>query len=57
MEKYIMTFEDGQHYIADKYTEMDLECVQDGTLTIIRCSDGKELSPSNQWSELPKWDN
>ena len=55
MEKYIITFEDGQHYIADTYTDDDLAGLESGVLTIIRLSDGKELHPDLSWSELPKW--
>jgi len=57
MEKYIFTFEDGEHFIGDKYTETDLEAVQEGMLSIIRCSDGKNLIDVNTWVELPKWEN
>lgn len=57
MEKYIMTFEDGQHFIADKYTDNDLEWVSNGVLSIIRCSDGMQLTESGEFQELPNWED
>lgn len=57
MEKYIITFEDGAHYIATKITANDEDAVCDGILSIIRCSDGKELLPTGEWQDLPKWNN
>ena len=56
-EKYIITFEDGQHYIADKLTQVDYSGLSDGILTIIRLSDGKEMNENQEWSELPTWQN
>ena len=56
MIKYIMTFEDGEHYVAEEITDNDLNAMQDGILTIIRCSDQKELQPDLTWLELTKWD-
>lgn len=58
MENYIFTFEDGEHYVSNKYTETDVDCVQDGTLTIIRSSDCRQLDVNGEtWAELPKWEN
>lgn len=57
MEKYIFTFEDGAHYLGNKITETDVEQVNDGVLTIIRCSDGKYLHDNDTWVELPEWTN
>ena len=54
MDKYIITFEDGSHYIADKITNEDLESLNDGIITIIRLSDGKQYW-DEEWSDLPKW--
>lgn len=56
-EKYIITWEDGKHYIADEITEIEREAVTDGTITVIRCSDMKQLSRSGEWNELKKWKN
>lgn len=56
MEKYIITFEDGVHYVTDSYTESDFDALCDGILTIIRTSDCKELTPDNTWSDLPLWE-
>lgn len=50
-----MTFEDGQHYVADKVTTEDKEAVCNGILSVIRCSDQKELQSTGEWIELPKW--
>jgi len=55
METYIITFEDGKHYIAKEITEADENALADRFLTIIRCSDAKELSPTGEWQDLPKW--
>lgn len=66
MDKYIFTFEDGNHYISDTYTQGDIQSLMDGLLTIIRLSDGKTLVPTDEsdpifencmWAELPKWNN
>jgi len=55
METYIITFEDGAHYVATKITEDDENAVFDGTLSIIRCGDAMELLPTGEWSKLPTW--
>ncbi len=55
MNKYIMTWEDGQHFVADNVTEGDQINVTDGLLTVIRCIDQKELQPSGEWADLPEW--
>lgn len=55
-ELYIITDEDGKHYVADNFTEADAEAVEDGLMTIIRCSDGKQLAEGGSWEELPKAD-
>ena len=39
MDNYIITFEDGAHYMATKITADDETALQEGTITIIRCSD------------------
>ena len=57
MEKYIVTFEDGQHYLADKYTKNDLDGIANGIVTFIRCSDGKELTKDGEFEDLEKWIN
>jgi hypothetical protein len=54
METYIMTF-DGSRYTATKITAYDENAVCDGILSIIRCSDQKELLPTGEWQELPRW--
>jgi hypothetical protein len=55
METYIMTFEDGMHYMATKITADDENAVCDGILSIIRCSDAMELLPTGEWQKLPTW--
>lgn len=52
-----MTFEDGQHYVAEKFTESDLNAIDNGILTVIRCSDAKELYGDGTFRDLPKWEN
>lgn len=54
-EKYIITWEDGTHYISDEITDLEKEAVTDGTITVIRYSDLKQLNRSGEWLELRKW--
>ncbi len=56
MEKYIFTFEDGNHYVSTEITEAEKDCVGNGILTIIRCSDAKQLNIDGNWEDLPKWE-
>ena len=56
MEKYIINFEDGQNYLADNYTEADVDAMNDGLLSIIRVSDCKVLMENDVWVDLPKWE-
>ena len=56
MEKYIINFEDGKSYIADNYTESDVDAMNDGYLSIVRASDCKMLTYDNKWVDLPKWE-
>lgn len=53
---YIITDEDGKQYVADNFTEADAEAVEDGLMTIVRCSDAKQLAEGGSWVELPKVD-
>ena len=55
MEKYIITFEDGTHYVATEITEEDEADVRAGILTIVRCSDAKELNRNGEWCDLLNW--
>ena len=55
MEKYIITFEDGLHYQSTEIDESTIEALRDGILSIIRCSDGKELNQDEEWVDLPIW--
>lgn len=57
MEKYIITFEHGVHFVTNEITEGDIQGMLDGLLSIIRCSDAKELSQDNEWNDLTKWEN
>ncbi len=56
MEKYIITFEDGQHFLATEITKSDKDALKNGILTIIRLSDGKELGTNDNWGDLLKWE-
>jgi hypothetical protein len=56
-EKYIITFENGSHSLALKITADDINGLNDGLLTIIRCSDAKELNLDGDWVDLEKWNN
>jgi hypothetical protein len=55
METYIITFEDGMHYVTTKITAEDENALCDGILSIIRCSDAMELLPTGEWQKLPTW--
>jgi len=53
--KYIITFEDGTHYISSSYNQNDIKALNDGIITIVRQSDLKELTLDNEWMDLEKW--
>lgn len=55
MEKYIITFEDGLHYVATEITEADINAVNDGLLSIIRCSDCTEMNEEGEFVPLNEW--
>jgi hypothetical protein len=55
METYIITYENGKHFKSDKITVDDMDAVYEGVITVIRCSDQKELLPTGEWEDLPKW--
>jgi formylmethanofuran dehydrogenase subunit E len=55
MEKYIMIFEFGEPHVAFEITAVDEQSVEDGYLTIIRCSDCAELLPDGTWTNIPNW--
>lgn len=55
MENYIMIFEDGEPRKATKVTEEDINAVYDGTLTIVRCSDLKQLNLDGEWEDIGNW--
>ena len=53
MEIYVITFEDGLHYVA---TEADINAFNNGLLSIIRCSDCTEMNDAGKFVPLKKWD-
>lgn len=53
--KYLITPEDGQHYLAKDYTSAELDALRQGILTIIRLEDGNELNLDGKWEQLPEW--
>ena len=55
MEKYIITFEDGLHYVATEITEAERSALSDGLLTIIRCSDCTEMTETGEFVPLREW--
>lgn len=57
MENFIMIFEDGTPYVATKIKDTDIEAINDGILTVIRCSDAKELGLDGNFTNLPAWEN
>lgn len=52
-----MIFEDGTPYVATKIKDTDIEAINDGILTVIRCSDAKELGLDGNFTNLPAWEN
>lgn len=52
-EQYILTFDDLSQYLVYEYGEKELKALNDGLLTIIRLSDGKELGEDLVWRNLP----
>ena len=55
--KYILTTEEGNHYLVDTLTELDYQQCEDGNCSIIRVSDLKQYTNSNIWVDLVKLDN
>lgn len=55
MENYIITVEDGEHYLAHDLTDGDISANNDGLITIIRTSDLKMLIEKD-WESLLKWE-
>lgn len=51
--KYLVTTEDGQHFVIAEYTEDEFSAMCDGLITIIRLSDGKILDENKIWLDLP----
>ena len=56
MEKYVITFEDGLHYVATEITEADINAFNNGLLSIIRCSDCTEMNDAGKFVPLKKWE-
>lgn len=55
MEKYVITFEDGLHYVATEITDAELTALSNGILSIIRCSDCTEMNEAGEFVPLNKW--
>lgn len=55
MEKYIITMEDGTHYVSEQITNDDINALHDGIISIVRCSDQKELGIDGIWHDLEDW--
>lgn len=51
--KYLITTEDGEHFTAEKYTDIDFDTMIGGYITIVRLSDGKILDVDGSWVDLP----
>lgn len=51
--KYLVTTEDGEHFVIAEYTEDEFSAMCDGLITIIRLSDGKILDENKIWLDLP----
>jgi hypothetical protein len=51
--KYLVTTEDGEHFVIAEYTEDEFNAMCDGLITIIRLSDGKILDENKTWLDLP----
>jgi len=55
MEKYIIIFENGKHFITLQITENELDLFKSGVISIIRTSDLKELNSYGEWIHLNIW--
>ena len=54
--RYLITDEDGHHFLAEDYTNDDYDAMCDGLITIIRLDDGKILNEDWVFMSLPNWD-
>lgn len=55
METYIITYDRNRSFVTNTITKEDLLLVEDGKITVIRCSDTMELLKSGEWQILPTW--
>jgi len=53
--KYIITYEDGNHFIASEITDSDMDAFSEGILSIIKISNCTQLNSNGEWESLPKW--
>ena len=51
--KYLVTTEDGKHFLTDEYTNSEFHALCDGLITIVRLNDGKILDANGDWLDLP----
>jgi hypothetical protein len=51
--KYLVTTEDGEHFLIDEYTSSEFHALCDGLITIVRLRDGKILDANGDWLDLP----
>ena len=51
--KYLVTTEDGEHFLIEEYKSDEFSALQDGLLTIVRLEDGKTLAANGEWLDLP----
>lgn len=54
-EVYIITFEDGRHFISYEITQNDLTSFDDGLISIIRLSDLSEMTGVGEFKALDVW--
>lgn len=53
--KYVITSEDGAHYIAEEISDEDKSAAEDGIISILRLSDGKLYDEDDKWIDLTTW--
>lgn len=55
METYIITDEDGIHYITNEITNTEIQARKNYELSIIRCSDYYVMDMNGNWKPLESW--
>lgn len=57
MERYIITTEDGTHFVTKEVSRDELVACREGYLTIIRTTDMTEYNPNGDvWEKIQIWE-